>query len=281
MIHLSLMFYNKNRFALISVLLLQFFPICMLAQPEKWDVYTASYEKGVGSVIINLSAKNYAPVNSLPYLVITGVKFKGCTVDGFPDKDAFIQLYAISDSIKAAIGGSVKNNMVGTFTYQCSRKDYYYVSDTTGLRILLDNVFRKYFKVYEAIINIKEDRKWEIYRTGLYPNEITLEFMANDKVLSKLTEAGDKLEKERKVDHWIYFSSENDRDCFINYVIQKNFKIENKDKVSNGMRPYKLQISRVDKVDIGSISRNTLNLRKEAAKCHGEYDGWETFVIKE
>lgn len=31
---------------------------------------------------------------------------------------------------------------------------------------------------------------------------------------------------------------------------------------------------------MGSISALTLRLRKKAKELHGDYDGWETFVIK-
>jgi hypothetical protein len=82
------------------------------------------------------------------------------------------------------------------------------------------------------------------------------------------------------VDHWIYFSTEADRNCFIRYATQDNFKVESKDKDSNLKLPFKLQLSRTDKVDLSSISKLTLELRRQAKKCNGDYDGWETFVVK-
>ncbi len=108
-----------------------------------------------------------------------------------------------------------------------------------------------------------------------------MEFIQNQKVIAKLFEAGDKLEKPRQVDHWIYFSSEKDRECFIGYAVQNKFKIERKEKTGNKTNDLKLQISRTDKVDMKSITSITMLLRKEAAKCNGHYDGWETFVIKQ
>ncbi len=53
-----------------------------------------------------------------------------------------------------------------------------------------------------------------------------------------------------------------------------------KEKTDKTDKPYKLQISRIDKVDISSISKLTLELRKQAVHCNGEYDGWETFLVK-
>ncbi len=269
----------KNFIALFLLITLS--STVIFAQKDNWDIYMASFEKGPGSVIINMSAKNYAPVKNLPFLLVTGVTFKHCDSTGFPPQEEFATLYTISDSVKSALEKVVIGTQVATFTYQCRRRDYYYVHDTTGLRNLLEKVYNTYFKDYAYTNSITADTKWDSYLNGLYPSEVILEYMRNDKVLMKLTEAGDKLEKTRQVDHWIYFPTEKDRDCFINYANSQHFKVENKEKANNGMRPFKLQISRIDKVDITSISNLTIVLRKEAVKCNGEYDGWETFIIKD
>lgn len=104
--------------------------------------------------------------------------------------------------------------------------------------------------------------------------------MSNQKVVEKLYEAGDKLDTPRQVDHWLYFKTEADRNCFISYAVSKKIKIENKEKIHEAKLPYKLQISRTDKVNRGSINPVTLELKMRALKCNGQYDSWETFVIK-
>jgi hypothetical protein len=103
--------------------------------------------------------------------------------------------------------------------------------------------------------------------------------MGNQKVVVKLMEAGDKLDKERQVDHWLYFPNAKSRDSFIVYVQAKGFKIESKE-MTDGAKPFQLHISRVDKVDLPSVSKLTLELRREARKYDADYDGWETFVVR-
>jgi len=250
------------------------------AQDDQWDVYMAQYEKGVGSVLINISAKNIAPVSGYPFILVTGITYTGCNPDGLPAKAQFEDLYTISDSVKKIIDKHTSNILVGTFTYQCERLDYYYIKDTSGIRLQLDRMYTSRFKKYSSYISIKEDKKWLAYLDFLYPNEETLEYMGNQKVVMKLVEAGDKLEKERQVDHWIYFVSGKDRDCFIAYATRNGFKVEAKEHIADATRPFKLQISRVDKIDMSTITDITLSLRREAPKCNGVYDGWETFVIK-
>jgi hypothetical protein len=257
------------------------FPLLVSAQEEQWDVYLAKYDKGAGSTMLNMGLKKIAPVKDLPFVLIAGVTFRECEADGFPGKRELIRLYIISDSIKAHVDSvAPKNRLAGTFTYQCERLDYYYIADTNRLRLELVSLIARQFPGYVPYINIKPDPGWEGYLHFLYPNEMIRAHMENQKLVMKLTDAGDKLDKPRKTDHWLYFKTRTDRDCFIRYALVKKFKIEKKDTVTNNIRPFQLQISRIDKVDIQSINALTQELKSQAELCKGEYDGWETFVVK-
>ncbi len=231
-------------------------------------------------MMLNMALKRVAPVKNLPFVVVTGVTFKDCTTDGFPLEKDLLKLYEVSDSVNKVIDAVTKNNLAGTFTYQCERLDYYYVADTAGITEKLNKLYATQFRSYQPYTNIKSDYDWKIYLDFLYPNEEIREIMGNQKVVIKLQEAGDKLDKARQVDHWIYFPTEKDRNCFVAYLNQHNFKIEMNDKTENTNQQLKLHISRTDKVDLRSINQLTLELRNEAKKCNGNYDGWETFVIK-
>lgn len=260
-------------------LLLISFPL-FAQKSEDWDVYLAEYEKGAGSTLINMAAKQAAPNKDLPFIVITGVTFKGCTNDGFPSKQQFNELYRIADSVKSIIINTTRFLAVGTFTYQCQRLDYYYVNDTSSIRLKLNTLYNGAFPSYLPYINIKEDKSWEGYLTFLYPNEETMEYMSNQKIVSKLQEAGDNLEKARKVDHWLYFKSDSDRNCILPYLEKAKFKVELKEKIKDFAYPFKLHISRTDKIDINSITEVTRKLREKVKSCNGDYNGWETIVVK-
>jgi uncharacterized protein (TIGR01619 family) len=246
---------------------------------EQWDVYMAQYEKGPGSTVINMGLKSKAPDKSFRFLLSTGVHFNDCNNEGFPSQAEFEKLYVVSDSVKRLVDLNASNIMAGTFTYQCERKDYYYLKDTNNIRQKLSALYKKQFPRYQPVINISEDASWEAYLTFLYPNEETMEYMSNEKVVIKLQEAGDKLDKERLVDHWLYFSDAKSRDSFIVYAKAKGFKIESKELRDEAKR-FQLHISRSDKVDLSSISKLTLELRREAKKYHGDYDGWEALVVR-
>lgn len=252
----------------------------LIAQDDNWDVYLAQYEKGAGSTVLNMGLKASAPKRDYPYLLVVTVPFKECK-DGFPLDSQLTELYRISDSLELTITNTQQNIFAGTFTYQCEREHYFYLHDTSRVRKALTKMCREQFAAFPVRIRIKPDPSWDNYLHFLYPNEETRDYMADTKVVMSLGNAGDKLEKARKVDRWLYFSTEADRTCFTNYLSGKGFKIESTEKVNKNNKPYSLQISRTDKVDIDHIHPITREMRKHARLCNGEYDGWETLVITE
>ena len=249
------------------------------ADEGNWNVYLAQYEEGVGSVTLNMDLIHTSPQALKPFIVITGITSKNCGDDGFPHDDELERLYQISDAAEEVIASKTTHVMAGTFTQKCQRLSYLYVRDTTGLRQALTTLYKDKYSVSQYYINIKEDREWKAYREFLYPNEVILEDMANRDVLISLLKAGDDLSKARQVDHWLYFPSDKSRKAFITFAKKQGFKIEETGK-AEGKLSFKLRISRTDKVDPSSINALTLELKKEAKKQGGEYDGWETFVMK-
>lgn len=255
-------------------------PLALFAQDENWDAYMAQYEGKPGSVLLNMGLKTSAPLKEYPFVLVTGVRFSGCSSEGMPTAKEFESLYKISDSVLAVIKQIGKYKLVGTFTHQCERLDYYYTADTIGLREKLSEYYKQLSPLYKPFINIKSDVQWSAYLDILYPKEEVYEFMQNQKVVMQLEKGGDKLDQARQADHWLNFTTEKDRNCFISYAINHDYKIESKRNDGKLSAPFQLQISRIDKVDISSISKLTLLLRKEARKCNGDYDGWETFVVR-
>jgi len=264
----------------IQPLLIFLFPLLLYGQKENWDVYLAQYEKGPGSVTLNMELINSAPILELPFILVTGVKAKQCDSNGFPNQTELSTLYKISDSIITVVNRITKAEVTGSFTYQCERLDYIYVKDTISLRSKLATSYKKLFPDYTPYIKLRVDKEWAAYKEFLYPNEETREYMANQKVISQLVAGGDALNKPRQVDHWIYFQTKQDRDRFIKYAKENTFKVESENYLKGEKLPFQLRISRTDNVDLASITKVTLQLKKEATNLQGDYDGWETFIVK-
>jgi hypothetical protein len=254
--------------------------ITCTGQNDEWATYMADYEGKPGSILVDLGLKKTAPLAKYPYLLVTGVKFTNCREDGLPQKSEFEKLYAVSDAVEAKLKSFKAFVMAGTFTCDCERLDYFYVSDTTDLRNRLTALYGSKFKSYSHYTSIKPDKNWAAYLEFLYPNDLNLESIRNQAVLSQLIESGDKLVEPRVIQHWAYFSNTTDRNCFMAYVKSLGFKVESTGKGDGSGLSYFLQFSRNDAVDLIPLSKLTLDLRLQAEKCKGDYDGWECEVIK-
>lgn len=245
-----------------------------------WEAYLARYEEGVGSTTLNMDLIKVAPIKELPFLLVTGVTFKNCENDGLPNEEQLNNLYEISDHLAKVMADLTKSEYVGSFTLQCDRLEYFYISDTLGIRSKLVELYSTKYGDYKYYINLEKDENWEAYTAFLYPNEETQEYISNEKIIEHLEASGDDILQPRQVDHWMYFKDEPGRDRFEKFIIANGFKIENKSKQEEGSLPYMLHISRVDNVDIESITKLTLFLRQNVKRENGDYDGWETFIVK-
>lgn len=246
---------------------------------DHWEAYMAQYDDGPGSTTVNMSLKKKPAFAKHPYLLITGVRFSACK-DGFPKSGEFETLYAVSDSVQQLVKETGVNPVhAGSFTQNCERLDYLYVTDTAGLRQKLTALYKKRFPNYKPSIRFRADKNWEAYHRFLYPSETIMDYISNSKVVLKLQEAGDKLEKTRPIDHFLYFKTEANRQAFIATVSKEKFTVAAKEKVK-GVHPFRLHLIKVEKTELGSISKTTLYLKNTAEKYKGVYDGWESVIVK-
>lgn len=250
------------------------------AQEDAWNVYLADYDGKVGSTVLNMSIVNRAPVKSLPYLIVTGINPKEIEDSGLPTKDEFVQQYAFSDGLDTFLLKQPTNELVGIFTSNGERLHYIYVADTLGLRNKIMDFYANKYPSYSYYLSIKKDAEWKAYLEFLYPNDYTLEYMDNQFVVDNLIKNADKLDQAREVNFWAYFKTKGDRAKYISYLKANGFSVEEEDKDKNFDLPYTLRFSKTMAMDITKLTDITFELRKKAKENNGEYDGWETMVVK-
>jgi uncharacterized protein (TIGR01619 family) len=248
---------------------------------ESWETYLATYDNKPGSTTVRMDLISSAPINEFQFVLVTGIKYESEREDGFPEKQTFNKLYKVADEIINLLNQNCKNIIVGSFTYNYERLEYFYLESEEGIKKKIQEFYQKNYPNEKFYINLKKDADWKYYKEFLYPNEETINYIADQKVVSQLIKAGDKLTKERRVDHWIYFSKKKELKEFEKDVKKLNFVIESKDNNGSSERPFKIRIWKIHKVDINSVNLVSIKLRKLAKKYDGDYDGWETSVENE
>ena len=139
---------------------------------------------------------------------------------------------------------------------------------------------------YSFQIKISEDKEWNIFFKGLYPNIYEMQAIQNRSVISNCQKYGDLIDKERLIEHWLYFDTEQDMLSAIEKAAALGFTVYSSKKVvpEEGKEVqedlgYCLILSKENTpVDIDG---DTWDLIDIALDTHGNYDGWETILVKE
>ncbi|SIN66930.1 TIGR01619 family protein [Chitinophaga niabensis] len=263
-----------------ALLLLAFCENTFAQADDHWESYIASYEKGLGITLLNMSLKEKAPVKDQGFVLITGVTFSDCK-DGLPTPEMVETLQSIDDALARQVSFLGKTTFAGSWTHNCERLLYFYLQDSMDVRFSLQTFYKDNYPAFKHYINIRHDPEWEGYLKFLYPNEIILEQLNVSKVLLQLAEAGDKRDKERPVDYSFFFPDGKNRSTFIEQMKQEGFRVADQPKkVASKDRPGLVTISKPALPDASTISGMIIYLRKKAAGLGGEYKGWETVPVK-
>ena len=265
-----------NRLVFLQIVI-SFFLFCPAnAQTEDWDTYMAKFGNKPGSVLVDMALIEKAPDKRYPYLVIIGPRAQNCDVQGMPAKEEIEVLEDILNTTGNFITGVTAKVLTGTFSYYCERLNYYYVKDTTGIRNAIMRLYSRGYQNYSYAINMKYDPAWATYRTFLYPDEEMLNWMENTKIITKMIQHGDSLTTQRDINFDFYFNSDSSRNSFSDFAGTHGYKTNKLPvpPVFNNM-PYKIIVSKYGYVKIDAILKMTEELKTEAKKHRGLYNGWE------
>ncbi len=254
------------------------------AQPHvevwQWDTYLTMHDNKPGSVLVDMGLIFSAPYKKYPNLVITGPQAQKCNVQGIPDTGEIALLEEILTATGNFITGVTPKMLAGTFTYNCQRLNYYYVKDTTGLRNALARVYARTYKDYDYVIKIRPDPEWSVYRTFLYPDEVTQNWMENNKVISGMIKRGDNAKMAREVTFNVYFDSDTARSAFEAEVTAKGYAVKRKTQSKKKQALYAIVLSKNSAIAHEVIDKVTAELKETVKKHNGHYQGWEAQAVK-
>ena len=248
---------------------------------EEWDFYFSNINDKLGSLFVDLGLYKVAPITDKSNVVWVSIKMNNPREDGLSSQEESGTLGDIEDALVNKITSKHNSIYVGRLTSAGDRDLYFYFGDITLYDKTISDVMVTYPK-YQFDFGVKEDKEWDGYFNFLYPTPQQYQSIQNRRVVDQLEKNGDKLIQEREVFHWIYFKSDNDRENFLEKIKNDNFSIVSKDSDKSwGEFAYRLQIKRVDKVDLSSVDEYVIYLWKLANELNAEYDGWETSIEKE
>jgi uncharacterized protein (TIGR01619 family) len=244
-----------------------------------WDIYTCHIEESPAVIGLDLDLRRFAPLKDKPNAIYITVYLNNPREDGFPRDAEFAIMGEIEDKLVEALQSKLDAQFVGR-TYSNGVRDFYfYTGDVTLHDKYISDVMIT-FPDYRYDYGVKEDNNWELYFDYLFPDVYEFQRIQNRKVLRMLQQHGDVPEKERPIDHWIHFKTEEDRSLYWEHIKENGFSLMKEDTTENPEFPFKLCISRKDKTSEASINNVVMGLWELAQQVNGMYDGWETSIMK-
>jgi hypothetical protein len=200
--------------------------------------------------------------------------------DGFSSNEEFETLNAIEDAMTDALteGGAVL--FVGRVTSAGWRQFFFYASDVSdwGERI---GQFAAKHPTYTFDSGSREDPDWQSYFDFLRPSPVDRQRIENRRVCLLIQKQGDRLAKEREIDHTALFPTQEARLAFVERAAKLGYRLKQVIDIDEPKRGYRAELSRLDVPNLKTIDGITLPLYRLAKELGGVYDGWGTTVISE
>lgn len=255
---------------------------------DHWDAYHSSSHGSHCVIRLDLGIREEAPIPDANKLAKLHIQTKRL----FSKKLNFDLVNEIEDVIDSQLTDN--DFYVGVITRSDSRSFYIYTKDEDTLRNTLESIVSRYKKI-QVDLTFEEDAEWGGYLQELYPDQseeqwvlgrdvmdqIKRRWVMDKSVTEQLEKQNDALHIPREVRHWLYFKDEESRGAFKKEVTKSGYQIAEENQLEEQEYGYQLLISHISAVDLDTINKATTRLLTAAQAVGGNYDGWETAVIKE
>jgi hypothetical protein len=242
----------------------------------KFRPYLCNVNDVLASVMVDLALIDVAPIRSKPCLLWIWVYMQMPRADGLSDSNEAPRLYEIEDSLVLNFCSDERALLAGRITTDGRREFYFYGGTEEGFEEAVKKALAA-FGEYTFTFGTQEDPQWNQYLNVLYPSKYDLQRISNGDVLGVLAKRGDVPSVPRKVMHWSYFPSEENRSLFCEDAVGEGFTVDSENELGSKL-PFCLCLCRVQGIQQADIDETTLKLLELSEQHEGEYDGWETQV---
>ncbi len=246
--------------------------------PEDWEHYMSEFDGMPGSITVNLALKDKNIQERYPIQVSFNLPISPCRPDGLSDGDALDKAAIEEDRILSDLQMPGRKMVsVGTFTYNCERRLYYYFENANQLEEQLQALLSAY-PAETTDLTVLEDKQWDAYSDFLYPNDYHYQQIMNNRVMAQLLDAGDNPDLPRILEHFLYFKTEADRTSAADEAVANHYRLFAQEFIDQEY-PYSLGVAfQAPLHDVHSQSYYLMDL---ARKYNGDYDGWGCTVTNE
>ncbi len=241
---------------------------------DNWELYYCRVDDKPAYIFFDINISNEVDKSKYPYLGYVKVILNEPSEEGLPTDAEFESLVKIEGHLRTVLtqnGSAVyvgRNSSDGYLVY------YFYLSSENSweaqAKLAMNN-----FQQYKFESGKQDDQDWSIYLDFIYPSDRDWETIKSRRVCENLYKNGDTMQKEREIDHWLYFENSIKRETYIAKVEHLGYQVRSKMEPDSVNPRYGLQVYHT----ATPSPYVSLELYDLALECDSEYDGWETEII--
>lgn len=243
---------------------------------DEWHFFPCSMGDDQAFIFLNTGIAD--AIDSAPGSLVTLRLAVKAPRDGLPTSEEFEPVTNIEDRIEAF---SRNNNdwYVGRVTVGGYRIFYVYTSrdEPTWMNFVEELGGAT---GYDIRSTYRDDPEHKGYRDDLYPTDDDWQVIKDLQVIENLESDGDDGSQSRKIDHWVYFDEETAAKEFVLWAENNRFTRDPEHSHETDDGRYCVRLFHHGTIRIGDISSHTIALSRKAAEYGGDYDGWETPILK-
>lgn len=246
---------------------------------EYWELYMKQLDGHIASVLVNAGISMELPSEDKFYVSFIKLSMNMPNERGLISQEEETQLSFIEDKIEMEALRYRIGNYVGKIVSQGEITFVYYLKHEFEWPDVVKAAMG-IFPDYTYTFGSKLDGEWEVYHKLLFPTAVEWQIIHNHKVCDHLKSQGDSLHLPRAIEHKAYFKNDGNRKEFISAIELDGFKFKDYIEPNETNNYFGVSFYRQDKPFYYDIDALTLLLIEKARQYGGEYDGWETSVVK-
>jgi len=246
---------------------------------EYWELYMKTIDGNIASVLVNAGISVELPSDDKSFMGFIKIAMKSPSDKGLISEDEEAQLSFIEDKIEMESLRYRIGSYVGKIVSNGEMTFIYYLKHDFEWRDMVQAAMKE-FPNYSYEFGSRMDSEWEIYHKLLFPTPIEWQIIQNHKVCDNLKAQGDSLHLPRAIEHKAYFETDEQRSSCIERLESESFKVKELMDANENTPMLGISFYRQDKPFYYDIDALTLHLIDLTHQCGGQYDGWETSVVK-
>ncbi len=248
------------------------------AYADSWEAYLGERSGHPALILYNVGISDV--LGGLPEqtLVTMTVAFKSGHIDGLPTPEEGKFLFQLDDVLGPTIADFAAHDL-GRVSTQGERRVYVVAGENA--QSLGEALVKAAGDLgYTAVLQMDANAVQDVYANVLKPTLDEKRVIADNSVLRQLADSGDVAMQVRQVNHWAYFPTREVADEFADWVRQNEFDNVEVEQNPDRRFPFLVKSSHSGTMLPEDILERTRFQDQKARDLGGEYDGWETAVMR-